>query len=219
MTTHKLIFKTILVGDSGVGKSSMLLRFTDNKFNPSHDLTIGVEFGSIVINVEDKTPVKLTIWDTAGQETFKSITRSYYRSAAGVLLCFDITNKKSFANIHTWVNEVIEYGPTNSIIILVGTKADLIDHRVISTEEALKVANEYKMNYIEVSSKTNVYGSKFSNEAFKQLAQEIYNNFKNSKEINQPGITFADPNRQYGSIDFPRTDSDKLKYKNFCCGI
>ena len=163
--------------------------------------------------------IQFDVWDTAGQETFKSITRSYYRSAAGVLLCFDITNRKSFANIHTWVHEVREYGPTNSIILLVGTKADLINHRVVSTEEALKVAEEYGMNYIEVSSKTNVYGSKFSNEAFIQLTQEIYNNFKNDMKNNQVGITLVDPNRHYGSIDPTRTDPDKLKYKNICCGI
>jgi Ras-related protein Rab-2A len=184
--SHKYIFKTILVGDSGVGKSSMLLRFTDNRFNTSHDLTIGVEFGSIVVNVFDGTSIKITIWDTAGQESFRSITRSYYRDAAGVLLCFDITNRVSFANVHTWIDDVRKYSCDLTRIVLVGTKTDLDSKRVITSDEAQQLANEYGISYIEVSSKSanSVSGVKYSNEAFKLLVQEIYDNMDNSPSSN-----------------------------------
>ena len=107
------LLKYIIVGDSSVGKSCFMLRFTDNRFKLDHDITIGVEFGTKVIKI-GKNLIKIQIWDTAGQESFRSIARSYYRGAVGVLMMYDITNKDSFINIFRWLTEIKEMA-TNAI--------------------------------------------------------------------------------------------------------
>jgi small GTP-binding protein len=129
----KYVFKYIIIGDTGkrellqgVGKSCLLLRFIDGKFNTRYEVTVGVEFGAKLVNINED-PVKLQIWDTAGQETFKSITRSYYRSAAGALLVYDVTNRESFQNVHKWLEECREHGNPLMTIILIGNKVDLED--------------------------------------------------------------------------------------------
>jgi small GTP-binding protein len=122
----KYIFKYIIIGDTGVGKSCLLMRFIEGKFNTRYEVTVGVEFGAKVVNINED-PVKLQIWDTAGQETFKSITRSYYRSAAGALLVYDVTNRESFQNVHKWLDECREHGNPLMTIILIGNKVDLED--------------------------------------------------------------------------------------------
>ena len=103
MSSYSYLFKYIVIGDTSVGKSCLLLQFLEKKFKFDHDTTIGVEFGSKIINVKDKQ-IKLQIWDTAGQETFKSITRSYYRGSIGVVLVYDITNRDSFNNVSKWLD-------------------------------------------------------------------------------------------------------------------
>merc|ERR1712214_167019 len=102
--SYSYLFKYIIIGDTGVGKSCLLLQFTDKRFQPVHDLTIGVEFGARMINIEGKQ-IKLQIWDTAGQESFRSITRSYYRGAAGALLVYDITRRDTFNHLTTWLED------------------------------------------------------------------------------------------------------------------
>lgn len=120
------LFKYIIIGDSGVGKSCILLRFIEDTFNPNLENTIGVEFGAKMVTVKD-TNIKLQIWDTAGQEAFQSITRSYYRSAAGALLVYDITNKESFQNVANWLEEARINGNPEMVICLVANKSDLED--------------------------------------------------------------------------------------------
>ena len=121
---YHFIFKFIIIGDSGVGKSCIVQRFLENKFSDDQENTIGVEFGTKVIGVQDKH-IKLQIWDTAGQEAFQSITRSYYRSSAGALVVFDITCMTSFQNCVTWFNEVREHGNQEMVVYLIGNKCDL----------------------------------------------------------------------------------------------
>ena len=150
--SHTYQFKYIIIGDAAVGKSCIMLNFLDKRFRPEHDLTIGVEFGSKIVEIKD-IKVKLQIWDTAGSESFKSITRSYYRSAAGCLLVFDITRRESFANLTEWLNEARFNGNSSMSIILVGNKSDLEDQRVISYEEGLRFAKDNGMNYLESNSK------------------------------------------------------------------
>merc|ERR1712036_162424 len=111
--------KYIIIGDTGVGKSCLLLQFTDKRFRTDHDLTIGVEFGARVVNVEDKQ-IKLQIWDTAGQETFRSITRSYYRGAAGALLVYDITRRETFSHPTSWLDDARQHSSSNMVIMLIG---------------------------------------------------------------------------------------------------
>lgn len=118
------LFKYIIIGDSNVGKSCMVQRFIEGEFNSELENTIGVEFGAKEISI-DGTLVKLQIWDTAGQEAFQSITRAYYRSSAGALLCYDITSKTSFSHIEHWLEEVQANGNEEMVICLVGNKIDM----------------------------------------------------------------------------------------------
>ena len=123
--SYAYIFKFIIVGDSSVGKSCLLLQFTDNRFKQAHDLTIGVEFGARTLTIDKTTNIKLQIWDTAGQESFRSITRSYYRGAICSLLVYDITRRTSFQNVVRWLEEMREHAYSKMLIILVGNKKDL----------------------------------------------------------------------------------------------
>ena len=118
------LFKYIIIGDSNVGKSCIVQRFIEGEFNNELENTIGVEFGAKEIRINNKL-VKLQIWDTAGQEAFQSITRSYYRSAAGALLCYDITSKQSFENVQNWLEEAKSNGNDEMVICLVGNKNDM----------------------------------------------------------------------------------------------
>lgn len=124
MASYSYLFKYIVIGDTSVGKSCLLLQFLEKKFKFDHDTTIGVEFGSKIINVKDKQ-IKLQIWDTAGQETFKSITRSYYRGSIGVILVYDITNRDSFNNVSKWLDETKSYANDKITVMLVANKTDL----------------------------------------------------------------------------------------------
>ncbi|CAG9320154.1 unnamed protein product [Blepharisma stoltei] len=146
------LFKMIIIGDTGVGKSCLLLQFTDQKFRNDHDLTIGVEFGSRTIHLGEKD-IKLQVWDTAGSESFRSITRSYYRGAAGALLVYDITRRDSFQHLDFWLRDTRENGFSNMAIVLVGNKTDLDSKRAVSKQEAQKFARENGMSYIETSAK------------------------------------------------------------------
>lgn len=124
MTLFLLSRRYIIIGDTGVGKSCLLLQFTDKRFQPVHDLTIGVEFGARLINLDGKQ-IKLQIWDTAGQESFRSITRSYYRGAAGALLVYDITRRETFDHLASWLEDARQHANPNMTIMLIGNKADL----------------------------------------------------------------------------------------------
>ena len=125
--SYEYIFKYIVIGDSGVGKSCVLLRFLEGQFKANHEPTIGVEFGTKILTSNSGLGIKLQIWDTAGQEAFKSITRSYYRNSAGAVLMYDITNKSSFSNVAKWLEEARVNGNREMMIALVGNKSDLED--------------------------------------------------------------------------------------------
>lgn len=154
----EILFRVIIIGDTGVGKSCFLLRFSDNNFKEQYDVTIGVEFGSKTISVANKA-IKLQIWDTAGQENFRSITRSFYRRADAVLLMYDISNKRSFNNLNDWVREIKENSPKDVMVYLVGNQLDLIDGgmREVTVEEAEKFKNENKIaGFKEASAKSGI---------------------------------------------------------------
>ncbi|KAL5370446.1 putative Rab2 GTPase [Cryptosporidium parvum] len=167
---YDYLFKYIIIGDTAVGKSCLLLQFTDRRFRVDHDLTIGVEFGARIINLDAKK-IKLQIWDTAGQESFRSITRSYYRGAAGALLVYDITRRDTFNHLSKWLNDVKRNATPNMTIILVGNKSDL-DRREVTTEEGVEFAEKNGLLFIETSAKT----SNNVEEAFMKVAEKIYKN-------------------------------------------
>jgi len=173
---YKYLFKYIIVGDTAVGKSCLLLQFTDKRFQPVHDLTIGVEFGSRTITVNNQQ-VKLQIWDTAGQEKFRSITRSYYRDAAGALLVYDITRRETFDHLTAWLEDCRKYSSQDTTIMLIGNKADLEHSRVVQTEEGKKFAEENGLFFLETSSKT----AQNVEEAFINVANDIFKKVETGK--------------------------------------
>ena len=155
MLPSDLLFKIVLIGDSGVGKSCLLVRFADDSFSDSYLTTIGVDFRFRTLPIEDNS-VKLQIvsstqWDTAGQERFRTITTAYYRGADGILLVFDKSNKESFDHIDTWMEEVNKHAHEHAVKMLVGNKADL--EAAVTTEEAEEKARRHAVKYMETSAK------------------------------------------------------------------
>jgi len=167
--SYSYLFKYIIIGDTGVGKSCLLLQFTDKRFQTVHDLTIGVEFGARMVNIDNKQ-VKLQIWDTAGQESFRSITRSYYRGAAGALLVYDITRRETFNHLTSWLDDARQHSNSNMVIMLIGNKCDLEDRRAVQYEEGQQFAQENGLIFMETSAKT----AQNVDEAFISTAQNIY---------------------------------------------
>ena len=159
--------KVLMLGDSGTGKTSLLMRYVDNTFSPSLTSTLGIDFKIKHITVEDLR-VKLQIWDTAGQERFRAITTSYFKGSNAVLLLYDVTDKKTFENINKWCRQIRELGDLNTNILLVGNKCDEKFNRVITTQEGQALAEEHKITFMEVSAKDN----SAVNEAFQQIAVE-----------------------------------------------
>lgn len=156
-----------------MGKSCLLLQFTDKRFQPVHDLTIGVEFGARLVNVDGKQ-IKLQIWDTAGQESFRSITRSYYRGAAGALLVYDITRRETFEHLASWLEDARQHANANMTIMLIGNKADLGHRRAVTVEEGEEFARENGLIFLETSAKTSLN----VDEAFIDTAKKIYEKVK-----------------------------------------
>lgn len=140
---YDYLFKLLLIGDSGVGKSCLLLRFADDTYNESYISTIGVDFKIRTIELEGKT-VKLQIWDTAGQERFRTITSSYYRGAHGIIVLYDVTDQDTFNNVKQWLQEIDRYATEGVNKLLVGNKNDLEQKRVVSTETAK--ASHHELN-------------------------------------------------------------------------
>eukprot|EP01101_Sappina_pedata_P010993 TRINITY_DN70_c0_g1_i1.p2 TRINITY_DN70_c0_g1~~TRINITY_DN70_c0_g1_i1.p2 ORF type:complete len:221 (-),score=91.35 TRINITY_DN70_c0_g1_i1:105-767(-) len=167
--SYSYLFKYIIIGDTGVGKSCLLLQFTDKRFHPVHDLTIGVEFGARMINISDQK-IKLQIWDTAGQESFRSITRSYYRGAAGALLVYDITRRETFSHLTSWLEDARQHASSEMVILLIGNKNDLESKRAVSYEEGAQFARENDLIFLETSAKTSANVE----EAFLTTAKKIY---------------------------------------------
>ncbi|MED6220296.1 Ras- protein RABE1d, variant 2 [Stylosanthes scabra] len=141
---YDYLIKLLLIGDSGVGKSCLLLRFTDDTFTTSFITTIGIDFKIRTVELDGKR-IKLQIWDTAGQERFRTITSAYYRGAMGILLVYDVTDESSFENIRNWIRNIEEHASDNVNRILVGNKADMDESkRVVPTSRGQALANEYE---------------------------------------------------------------------------
>ena len=161
------LFKVVIVGDSGVGKSNILLRFTENNFSFSFHPTIGVDFKIKTFKVDNFT-IKLQLWDTAGQERFKNVANTYYKGAHAVLLVYDITNPNTFNNIERWIDEVEKYSDAMLVRLLIGNKVDLGDQRKVSQSEAKQLAEKLKVNFLETSAKDTIN----IEEAFQCLVKE-----------------------------------------------
>jgi Ras-related protein Rab-18 len=150
------LFKLLMIGDAAVGKSSMLIRFTDDAFDEHIQSTIGVDFKVKQLELNNKR-IKLTVWDTAGQERFRTLTSSYYRGAQGVVMVYDVTRRDSFDNLDHWLKEIKLYSPNNGegvVKLLVGNKIDLADARQVDRNEAEEWARNHGMLFLEASAKT-----------------------------------------------------------------
>jgi len=170
---YDYLFKLLLIGDSGVGKSCLLLRFADDTYTESYISTIGVDFKIRTIELESKT-IKLQIWDTAGQERFRTITSSYYRGAHGIIVVYDTTDLESFNNVKQWLHEIDRYASENVNKLLVGNKSDLTSKREVSFDQAKEFADSLGIEFVETSAKnaTNV------EKAFMMMAAQIKARYK-----------------------------------------
>jgi Ras-related protein Rab-11A len=182
----------VLVGDSGVGKSNLLSRFTKGEFFEETKSTIGVEFAVKSVVVDGKT-IKAQTWDTAGQERYRAITSAYYRSAVGAMLVYDISKKDTFDNIERWLTELRQHADSNIIIMLVGNKSDLKHLREVPQERARAFCEENGLNLVETSAKDNT-NVEF---AFQKLITDIYNETvkKNTLDTDTVGTTDTIPGR------------------------
>ena len=200
------MFRYIIVGDMAVGKSCLLLQFTDHKFRHQHELTIGVEFGGKNIEVKNKT-IKIQIWDTAGQEAFQAITRTYYKGAIGALLVYDITREETFDHIRKWYDEVKLNGSKDICCILIGNKKDLEEQRQVKYEEGKRLAEENNLLFLETSAKT----AENVQECFTISAERILD------QINKSGVDPTAPSKNVRiSIDDDE-EEEKEQPKKKCC--
>lgn len=163
------VFKVVLIGDSAVGKSQLLARFSRNEFSLDSKATIGVEFQTRTLEIDHKT-VKAQIWDTAGQERYRAVTSAYYRGAVGAMLVYDITKRQSFDHVARWLEELRGHADKNIVIMLVGNKTDLGSLRAVPTDDAKEFAEKENLFFIETSAleATNV------DTAFVNVLTEIY---------------------------------------------
>ncbi|KAH9852773.1 P-loop containing nucleoside triphosphate hydrolase protein [Lenzites betulinus] len=211
------VLKFIITGDAAVGKSSLLVRLTDQRFLANPDPTLGVEFGSKLITIpEENKIVKLQCWDTAGTESFRAITRSYYRGAAGCLLVYDVTNRQTFVNARSWLADVREHADPHLTCILVGNKIDLCSEessesapgkrkREVSTDEADLWAKEEGLLFVEASAKSgeNVEA------AFETATRDILNKVHRGvfDDDRSPGVKLSKPSGNGVALDDTSTRS------------
>ena len=211
---HHYLLKYIIIGDTMVGKSCLLLRFIDQRFIPIHDMTVGVEFGNKTIELPraDAEPLKLKlqIWDTAGQEQFRSITRSYYRGAVGALLVYDITRRETFESLETWLKDT-RAADANMTIILVGNKSDLAYRRKVTKEEGEEFAQKHGLLFVEASAKED----KGVSEAFEETAKKVIERVDKG-EIDVDGGA-GGVKRGVLSQEQVEGGDDATKPKNGCC--
>merc|ERR1711865_53018 len=198
---YDMLIKLLLIGDSGVGKSCLLCRYSDDVFNSNFITTIGIDFKIRTIEL-DGAKIKLQIWDTAGQERFRTITQAYYRGAMGILLGYDVTDDKSFNNIRTWMRNIEQHANEQVVKILLGNKCDMPDKKMVTFEQGSALAKEFDIQFFETSAKTNVKVE----EAFTAIARAI-------KEKKPPT-----PNPQPSTSVNVADGDPKEKPKVKCCG-
>lgn len=182
------LFKIVIIGDSSVGKSNLLVRFTRNEFNEKSKATIGVDFGTKSVEINGKL-VTAQCWDTAGQERFRAVTNGYYRGAVGAMIVYDITSKVTFKNVTRWLNELREMADPDILIMMVGNKCDLEQQREVATQEAAAFAEANKISFLETSA---LNGQNVS-QSFENLLTDIYNMVSKKKPLIDDGTWLNQP--------------------------
>merc|ERR1711998_564925 len=198
---YDYLIKLLLIGDSGVGKSCLLCRYSEDIFNNKFITTIGIDFKIRTIELDGKK-IKLQIWDTAGQERFRTITQAYYRGAMGILLVYDVTDDKSFNNIRTWMRNIDQHANEQVVKILLGNKCDMPDKKMVTYEQGENLAKEFGIQFFETSAKQNVK----VDDAFTAIARAI----KDRKPVNTTTTNS-------GAVSLPE-ETDKPAKKKSCCG-
>ncbi|MCO5596429.1 hypothetical protein L7F22_050492 [Adiantum nelumboides] len=205
---YDYLFKVVLIGDSGVGKSNLLSRFTRNEFHLESKSTIGVEFATRTIQVDGKT-IKAQIWDTAGQERYRAITSAYYRGAVGALLIYDMTKQASYTHVEKWLKELRDHADANIVIMLVGNKSDLVHLRAVSTQEAETFAEKEGLSFVE----TSALNASNVEVAFQTILTEIYN-IVSKKALSLEEDAVSTPKE---GKPIPLVDSQETTKKGGCC--
>ena len=200
---YDYIFKVLLLGNSDVGKSSLLLRYVDSIWNDAFVPTIGVDFKVKTLTIDEKK-VKMQIWDTAGQERFRTVVSTYFRGAHGILLLYDVTNRDSFKNLESWLIEIEKNAKEKVLKILIGNKCDLTDDREITTEEGKAFALRNGMEFMETSAKMNTNVT----EAFETLGKLMI-------EFNSKSNTLSQKNNEGKNLK--ASSGMNLKTKKGCC--
>ena len=169
---YDYLLKYIIIGDAAVGKSNLLLRFAQNDFKTEYQLTIGVEFGAKNLDINNKK-FRLQIWDTAGQENYRSITRAYYKNSVCAVLVYDISNRETFEHISNWIEDCTAQSPKTVFMILVGNKSDLSNNRQVTFDEGKEMAKNNNMMFFEASAKTGENVDKIFEESSKEINNKI----------------------------------------------
>jgi Ras-related protein Rab-11A len=209
---YDYLFKLVLIGDSGVGKSNLLSRFTKNEFNLESKSTIGVEFATKTLKLDGKV-IKAQIWDTAGQERYRAITSAYYRGAVGALLVYDVTRHSTFQNVERWLKELRDHTDPNMVIMLIGNKSDLRHLVAVSTNDGKTFAEEESLYFMETSAleATNV------EKAFSEVLTQIYRVVsKKAVEAGDKGSSSGIPSR--GETINVKDDASVWKKIGCCSG-
>lgn len=201
-----ILYKMIIIGDSGVGKTNILSRYTKDQFSFDFRSTVGVEFGAKKIEMYG-IKIKNQIWDTAGQERYKSITSSYYKGAKGALVVYDITKRDTFINVSKWIGDLKMNGEKDVIIVLVGNKSDLNDDREVSIEEGIEFAKEKNVLFVETSAFKSVNIEK----AFTLIVEQLLKDFMKGGEYEQENIFDG-----HHVIDLVNSE-DYSRKKKGCC--
>ena len=192
------VYKVLLLGDSTVGKTCFLLRYCDKTFQEAHLSTIGLDYRLKTMQLKNGKNIKLQIWDTAGQDRFRAITKNYYKGANGIILIYDVTNLQSYENVKNWISQIREEANPNVVIYLAGNKVDVSEQdKLVKTEDGKKTADEYKLPFYETSAKNGVN----INEIFEDLVEVI--------------------DDTYSKLEQPKTDQKNKLYtgkpKGKCC--
>ncbi|KAJ3436245.1 ras-related protein raba1f-like [Anaeramoeba flamelloides] len=208
---YDYLIKIVLIGDSGVGKTNLLTRFTRNEFNIESKSTIGVEFATKSMKMKDKH-LKIQIWDTAGQERYRAITSAYYRGATGALLVYDITKYDTFKNLEAWFSELQENTEDDPLIMLVGNKFDLQNKRTVEIDEGKTFSKENNLLFIETSAldSTNV------EMAFHNVIEKIFNKMNSKKTMQNTTQEQIVKNGMSGQVILVEPEEIEKKSKGCC---
>ena len=172
------VYKVLLLGDSTVGKTCFLLRYCDKTFQEAHLSTIGLDYRLKSMILQSGKNIKLQIWDTAGQDRFRAITKNYYKGANGIILIYDVTNLQSYENVKNWINQIKEEANPNVVVYLAGNKIDVEDKdRAVKTEEGQKIADDYNLPFYETSAKNGINVNKVFENIVEKI-DEVYSKFE-----------------------------------------